>query len=174
MKYSEALRAGVPVPEYDWARYGFSGQPGELADWLAAHPLLDADLETVQTSVRYDRPEQRRLRDDLVKLRGSVCAVCGPTPECTLDAAHLPGRDWRLGHNTTDDAILLRADLHRLLDAGLAQIDGGIWRCGVAGYERHDGARLWSEGQARKSRPPTSGQSAENLKGRPGRVRFPD
>ena len=157
MKYSEALRAGVPVPEYDWARYGFSGQPGELADWLAAHPLLDADLETVRTSVRYDRPEQQRLRDDLIKLRGPVCAVSGAAPECTLDAAHLPGRDWRLGHNAADDAILLRADLHRLLDAGLAQIDGGIWRCGVAGYEQYDGARLWSRLHSGAERVPVSG-----------------
>lgn len=40
-----------------------------------------------------------------------------------LDAAHLPGRDWRAGHNLATDGIPLRVDLHRAFDAGLIELD---------------------------------------------------
>lgn len=54
---------------------------------------------------------------------GWKCVLSGVTLREVLDAAHLPGRNWRL-HNEASDGILLRADLHRLLDRGLAEIQG--------------------------------------------------
>ena len=52
------------------------------------------------------------------------CVVTGVTVADVLDAAHLPGRDWRL-HNNATDGVLLRSDLHRLLDHRLARIENG-------------------------------------------------
>jgi len=44
-----------------------------------------------------------------------------------LEAAHLLGRDWRLGHNRASDGLLLRRDLHTLYDRGLLRItDEGV------------------------------------------------
>lgn len=58
---------------------------------------------------------------------GWKCILSGVTLREVLDAAHLPGRNWRI-HNAADDGILLRADLHRLLDSGLAEIrEGSFW-----------------------------------------------
>ena len=37
---------------------------------------------------------------------------------------HLPGRDWRK-HNEGSDGILLRADIHRLIENELAWITDG-------------------------------------------------
>lgn len=48
----------------------------------------------------------------------SGCAV----PEA-LEAAHLIGRDWRQGHNSATDGILLRRDLHNLYDRGLLVVN---------------------------------------------------
>jgi hypothetical protein len=73
-----------------------------------------------------------RMRQQIFRLRvgehyGWKCPVSGATIRAVLDAAHLPGRDWRL-HNGAGDGVLLRADLHRLLDRGLASIrDGRFW-----------------------------------------------
>lgn len=53
-----------------------------------------------------------------------TCPVSGSTVKEVLDAAHLPGKDWRF-HNQATDGVLLRADLHRLLDSGLASIGNG-------------------------------------------------
>jgi hypothetical protein len=56
-----------------------------------------------------------------------TCAVSGNTVRAVLDAAHLPGRDWRF-HNAAEDGVMLRADLHRLLDRDLAEFrDGRFW-----------------------------------------------
>ena len=73
----------------------------------------------VATYERPIRPEQRQFRDNLIRAYGGCCAVTGASIDAVLDAAHLPGRDYKLGHNSACDGILLRADLHRLLDTGL-------------------------------------------------------
>jgi hypothetical protein len=72
---------------------------------------------------------ERRFQQRLFRLRvggrcGWRCSVSGVTIREVLDAAHLPGRNWRENNEATD-GILLRSDLHRLLDQGLAEIRGG-------------------------------------------------
>lgn len=76
---------------------------------------------------------------------GWKCALSGVALREVLDAAHLPNRDWRL-HNEASDGVLLRADLHRLLDRGLAEIKDGHFlispsaRIGI--YEQFHGKRI--------------------------------
>lgn len=53
-----------------------------------------------------------------------TCVVSGNQVREVLDAAHLPGKNWR-SDNEAEDGILLRVDLHRLLDRGLAELRGG-------------------------------------------------
>jgi len=73
------------------------------------------------------RMQQQAFRLAVGTRCGWECVVSGTTVRAVLDAAHLPGRDWRL-HNTAEDGILVRADLHRLLDRGLAELrDGKFW-----------------------------------------------
>jgi hypothetical protein len=55
------------------------------------------------------------------------CVVSGAEVKAVLDAAHLPGKNWR-NDNAAEDGVLLRADLHRLLDRGLAELrQGRFW-----------------------------------------------
>lgn len=72
------------------------------------------------------RPEQAAFRRALFERFEGRCALTGCAIAELLDAAHLPGRDWTLGHNTADDGILLRADLHRALDTGLIRLDNRL------------------------------------------------
>jgi hypothetical protein len=65
-----------------------------------------------------------------------------------LDAAHLPDTSWRAGENEAIDGILLRADLHRLLDAGLLRIDDGVVHVAVGNYAVLDGMRLQARAPA--------------------------
>jgi hypothetical protein len=69
------------------------------------------------------RTEQAAFRRALFERYDGRCALTGCVVAELLDAAHLPGRDWALGHNTADDGILLRTDLHRALDTGLIRLD---------------------------------------------------
>lgn len=48
-----------------------------------------------------------------------ACGVTGCTIRAALDAAHRAGRDWRQRHNSGDDGLLLRKDIHALYDAEL-------------------------------------------------------
>jgi hypothetical protein len=70
------------------------------------------------------RIKQGMFRELVGQRCGWKCAVTGTAIREILDAAHLKGRNWRR-HNFPEDGILLRADLHRLLDAGLASIRRG-------------------------------------------------
>lgn len=70
------------------------------------------------------RIQQGTFRFRVGQRYGWRCAVTGCKLKDVLDAAHLPGRDWRK-HNAATDGVLLRADLHRLLDCGLAEIREG-------------------------------------------------
>lgn len=54
------------------------------------------------------------------------CVVSGFDVKEVLDAAHLPGRDWR-SNNLATDGIMIRSDLHRLLDLGSAEIRKGLF-----------------------------------------------
>jgi hypothetical protein len=72
------------------------------------------------------RPEQAAFRRALFERFDGRCALTGCAVAELLDAAHLPGREWVLGHNTADDGILLRTDLHRALDTGLIRLDDDL------------------------------------------------
>lgn len=69
------------------------------------------------------RLQQPMFRKAVLEACGGRCVITGCTIAELLDAAHLPGRDWRAGHNTAADGIALRVDLHRALDAELIRLD---------------------------------------------------
>jgi hypothetical protein len=69
------------------------------------------------------RPEQAAFRRRVFLEHKGACVVTGCTIPEALDAAHREGRDWRRGHNSGADGLLLRKDIHALYDAGLVSID---------------------------------------------------
>lgn len=69
------------------------------------------------------RLEQPAFRDAVMAHYGHRCVISNCATVDLLDAAHLPGRDWRLGHNKVSDGIPLRVDLHRALDRKLIKLD---------------------------------------------------
>lgn len=72
------------------------------------------------------RPEQAAFRRRVFLEHKGACLVTGCTIPEALDAAHKQGRNWRLGHNSGADGLLLRKDIHALYDANLIDIaDGG-------------------------------------------------
>jgi HNH endonuclease len=85
------------------------------------------------------RPEQAAFRKRVGDAWKWRCAITGETVREVLEAAHLPGSSWRAGDNAATNGILLRADLHRLLDAGLMRIENGVVRVNVGSYAEFDG-----------------------------------
>ena len=69
------------------------------------------------------RQEQAAFRRRVFLEHKGACIVTGCTIPEALDAAHREGRNWRLGHNSGADGLLLRKDIHALYDAKLISID---------------------------------------------------
>ncbi|MEW6342943.1 MAG: HNH endonuclease signature motif containing protein [Pseudomonadota bacterium] len=94
--------------------------------------VRDAPKGTGVDSKKVTVEMERRMKQGIFRLRvggrcGWRCAVSGADVRAVLDAAHLPGRNWRF-HNEAHDGVLVRTDLHRLLDKGLAEFrDGTFW-----------------------------------------------
>lgn len=88
------------------------------------------------------RREQEAFRKRVGDAWGWRCAITGETVREVLEAAHLQGKSWRAGANRAEDGILLRLDLHRLMDRGLLRIEDGVVRISVGGYAALDGVEL--------------------------------
>lgn len=93
---------------------------------LAARQVASVHQGPIPASKKITAEVEYRVQQQVFRLLvgtryGWTCPVSGSTVKEVLDAAHLPGRDWRF-HNQATDGVLLRADLHRLLDRGLATI----------------------------------------------------
>lgn len=85
---------------------------------------IDAKKVTAEQEVRM---RQQAFRIRVGNRCGWCCVVSGTSVKDVLDAAHLPGKDWRK-NNQADDGVLLRVDLHRLLDRRMAELkDGKFW-----------------------------------------------
>ena len=103
----------------------------KCAEWWAGHPDEPTD-DIWQRAMRFgiakSRPEQWAFRRALFERYSGRCAITGCQIDGVLEAAHLPGRSWEAGHNDADDGVLLRVDIHRLLDRGYLQLlsDGTV------------------------------------------------
>jgi len=86
------------------------------------------DRRAIQFAVIEVRPDQAAFRREVFERYDGKCPLTNCEIAKLLDAAHLPSIKWRDGHNRGEDGILLRADIHRLMDAGLLQLldDGSV------------------------------------------------
>lgn len=73
-------------------------------------------------ALRETRPEQQKFRREIAERDGLKCAITGCAIAEILDAAHLDPRAPG-GSDDPANGMILRADIHRLFDAGLLSID---------------------------------------------------
>ncbi|AGM05933.1 HNH endonuclease [Amycolatopsis keratiniphila] len=75
------------------------------------------------------RVGQDKFRENLLADYGLRCAITGPCPAEALEAAHL--RKFA-EHESHDDGLLMRADVHKLFDRGLLAIHPETWTVVIA------------------------------------------
>ena len=117
------------------------------ANWWGTREPEEADSigrRAIQFAMTVVRPKQQAFRRKIFKRYNGRCPVTNCELTCLLEAAHLPGRDWKKGHNQSEDGVLLRADIHRLLDAGLIELhkNGSVQvsKEALSEYGRYSGA----------------------------------
>lgn len=88
--------------------------------------VSDAVIRPIETALRAIaiRRGQPGFRRRLLNSYGGRCAVTGEGPEEVLEAAHIQPYSLA-GINTTDNGLLLRADIHTLFDLGLIEVTPG-------------------------------------------------
>ncbi len=115
---SAAAAAALPTPNP-------TGAPSAAAEALSEVEAVAAD-DLEQRAARFAQVEVRRqqasFRNAVFRACGGLCVVSSCSVPEALEAAHLSGRDWRTGHNSAEDGVLLRRDLHTLYDRGLLTI----------------------------------------------------
>ena len=92
---------------------------------------------------------QKKFRDHLLEQNGPLCAITGPQPVESLDAAHISQFSEHPVHRR-NGGLLLRADMHRLFDNLLLAVDPKILRARIApiiveryaGLKKYDGIDL--------------------------------
>ena len=122
MRLSDVVdAASAPSIAASLRKYGYDGPSADadaVARWLRAQaPDLDTEVGApAGAAAREARPDQRRFRRAVLDAYGGRCAVTGCDVAEALEAAHVA--DWR-SENDVGAGLLLRVDLHRLLERGL-------------------------------------------------------
>ncbi|WP_159444605.1 HNH endonuclease [Paraburkholderia ribeironis] len=134
-KCSEGLEAefGITDDERERARcYELWSDSDETAPTDEAQLIDESkarfDSMLARFSLTQVRPFQAAFREAVFRRFSGRCAISGCDVPEALEAAHINGRDWRHGHNSAEDGLLLRRDLHALYDNGVIQIasDGTV------------------------------------------------
>jgi hypothetical protein len=132
LRYGAAENSHLADYEIDWGLYRFKIDPSAMRvvaariqpteSVKATGIVLDSDLfdDDRQQVSRIKRRGQEQLKQDLLHIDGA-CAISGETWSDVLDAAHVEPASEK-GPATIQNAFLLRADLHRLFDAGKLRI----------------------------------------------------
>ena len=124
-------------------KYGYGGpeRPSDVARWLEAQAEdVNTPVAEAKKTTQERRPRQDAFRQTLLLAYEGRCALTGCDAEPALEAAHVA--DWR-SENDAGAGILLRADLHRLFDAGLLVIGRGYTVVAVPPWYRAlQGTRL--------------------------------
>lgn len=98
-------------PQPDPKEAAFSADPKNITD------ACDRIIREIKA-----RRGQQQFRDELVRIYGRRCAITGCNVLDVLEAVHVtPYR--RDATNVVDNGLLLRTDLHTLLDCGLLAIE---------------------------------------------------
>lgn len=87
------------------------------------------------------RTRQAEFRKRIFERFNGRCPISGCDEASALEAAHLGNKGgWRTNHT---EGILLRRDLHALLDAGKLEIIDGVVSVSSEHYRQYDGVRVW-------------------------------
>lgn len=127
---------------------GVSREP--ITAEVPAQPL---EAEFQRFSQVQVRPHQATFREAVFRKYDGKCVISGCNVPEAVEAAHLTGRNWREGHNSSEDGILLRRDLHALYDAGLLVIsDDGLVHFDpkvVSHYQQFEGVQVMANSTMR-------------------------
>ncbi|MBM2886735.1 HNH endonuclease, partial [Chromobacterium phragmitis] len=126
---------------------------------MTEEPVQPLETEFQRFSQVQVRPHQAAFREAVFRKCDGKCVISGCDVPEAVEAAHFSGRNWREGHNSSEDGILLRRDLHALYDSGLLVIseDGLVQFDSAVGshYQQFEGVQVMTGSNLRRTAPDT-------------------
>lgn len=139
-RFRQGLARGLRTPEAVCTLH-LLDQRFERAEFVNALPVRFAQAYRARYGVVELRTRQAEFRRRIFEKFGGRCAISGCDEPSVLEAAHLGAKGgWRTNHT---DGILLRSDLHALMDAGKLQIIDGVVSLSSEHYREFNGVRVW-------------------------------
>ena len=139
-RFRQGMARGLRTPDAVCTLHLLDGR-FDRAEFVRALPARFAQVYRARFGTVELRTRQAEFRKRIFEKFNGRCAITGCDEPSTLEAAHLGSKGgWRTNQT---EGILLRSDLHRLMDAGKLQIVDGVVSVESAPYQQLNGMKVW-------------------------------
>ncbi len=139
-RFRQGLARGLRTPESICTLHLLDGR-FDRAEFVNALPTRFAPAYRARFGTVELRARQAEFRKRIFDKYAGRCPISGCDEPSALEAAHLGVKGgWRTNHT---EGILLRRDLHALMDAGKLQIINGVVSVTSEHYQQFNGVRVW-------------------------------
>jgi len=139
-RFRQGMARGLRTPDAVCTLHLLDGR-FDRAEFVKALPIRFVQAYKARYGMVEQRTRQREFRDRIFEKFSGRCPISGCDEPSALEAAHLGSKGgWRTNHT---EGILLRRDLHALMDAGKLQIIDGVVSVSSEHYQQFDGIKVW-------------------------------
>ena len=139
-RFRQGMARGLRTPDAVCTLHLLDGR-FDRAEFVKALPTRFAQAYRGRFGTVELRTRQAAFRKRIFEKFNGRCAITGCDEPSTLEAAHLGSKGgWRTNHT---EGILLRSDLHKLMDAGKLRIVDGVVSVESAQYLHFNGKKVW-------------------------------
>lgn len=139
-RFRQGLARGLRTPDAVCTLHLLEGR-FDRPEFVKALPLRFTQAYRARYGTVELRTRQAEFRKHIFQQYRGRCPVSGCDEPSALEAAHLSVKGgWRTNHS---EGILLRRDLHALMDAGKLQIIDGVVSVASEHYQQFNGVRVW-------------------------------
>jgi Rad3-related DNA helicase len=138
-RFRQGLARGLRTPEAVCTLHLLDGR-FDRAEFVKALPIRFVQAYRARFGTVELRTRQAEFRKHIFEKFQGRCAISGCDEPSALEAAHLGSKGgWRTNHTA---GILLRRDLHALMDAGKLQIIDGVVSVSSEHYIQFNGVKV--------------------------------
>ena len=139
-RFRQGMARGLRTPDAVCTLHLLDGR-FDRAEFVRALPARFSQAYRARFGTVELRTRQAEFRKHIFEKFNGRCPISGCEEPAALEAAHLGAKGgWRTNHN---EGILLRRDLHALLDAGKLKIIDGVVAVSSEHYQQFNGVRVW-------------------------------
>lgn len=139
-RFRQGMARGLRTPEAVCTLHLLEGR-FDRPEFIKALPTRFVKAYQAKYGIVEYRTRQSEFRKRIFERYKGRCPISGCDEASALEAAHLGAKGgWRTNHT---EGILLRRDLHALLDAGKLEIIDGVVAVSSQHYHQFNGVRVW-------------------------------